>query len=185
MSATTTLVLRWFDRPRAQLVIENRLTKQSVIDNYDPEAIRVAFLRLTNAGDDNAYEVELYGHLIDVCVPIESDSSWHSNVFADHVTQIAPGESVEVRCMASRDDADIAEIFIRWTNHPGRSTILGLRPTLQRRVAAIPFGSPFPPGMHGTDALPRRFRRWRRLQNLTPRGRQVTPWGEEPPTNVE
>jgi hypothetical protein len=178
VSLVTTLVFRWLDSPRAVLLLESRMVDSKIADSFNRNGARFAFLTLTNAGDGNAYEVEIYGHLADLAVDRHVRSDWHPTVFTDHLAVLKPGESVEVEACTAEEDVKKAEAFVRWTTRPGRSPILGFRPRIQQLIYDIPVGSPFPAGLHGTDKLPRVFRRFRRLHNVTPRGRLASPWDD-------
>jgi hypothetical protein len=173
VSAIVTLAIRWLDKPRPVFVFEMQLTDAKFIDK-DAE-LTVATIAVTNVGDGPAYDVEIVGDRCDAAVDIGKLAPEHSGRWATRLPKIASGETVLVRTGTLEQDKVKAKLVVRWDPSPGRPL-----PSIRRRMREVALDDvnsamPFPVGMLEPAALPRWFRRWRKLSLHAERGRMQSP----------
>ncbi|SIE20213.1 hypothetical protein [Mycobacteroides abscessus] len=162
VSALITLLLRWFDRPRAVLRLEARLTpnrgESSGVGDGPTQVARVA---LINAGDGDAFDVKVFGSKCDPAIELEP-SNW-----GYAISVVKAGESVIVGVGANVDPAKTrgAALIVTWSPHPGRWR----RKRLRVEVAELGLAELLPPGLLPVCEIPARIRRTQALEARSPR----------------
>lgn len=171
ISITVTLLIRYADRPRAVFVAEMQLNPESDATRFYRERGLAKFtVALVNAGDGPAYQLEVFGDHCDAAI-LAPTIPGHSTRWAWRRPVVQPGEELAVECLAARSDSAKAMLVIRWRSLPGRPWSAATRQLLQVPVSALDSANFFPAGVLEPTALPRWFRRWRRLELYTARGR--------------
>lgn len=176
VSATVTLLIRYADRPRPVILLETQLEEARA--QYSGELsgeFVVGAVAITNSGDGDAYEFELFGHLCDVAIASGKLAPNLAPRWTQQLPALKAGETVTAKVLfptAVRDGDHEAKVIIRWTPWPGRPWTAATRRIRQVSLAELDSAMPYPVGVIEPTALPRWFRRWRQLAPHTERGRQ-------------
>lgn len=178
VSASVTLLIRHADKPRPVIVLESQLEQRE--HSYSAERagdFEVGVIAITNAGDGDAYDFEMYGHLCEAAFEGERLAPGLAPNWAQRRPVLKAGETVLARVLfptsvVAGDPS--AKLVIRWTPWPGRWWTAATRRSREVSLSEFDSAMPLPVGMIEPTELPRVFRRWRRLALHTERGRQRT-----------
>lgn len=175
ISVLVTLAIRFADRSRPVLVLESQATERSRewIEWAEEEGLIQGTVAIINVGDGPAYEVETFGHLCDASIPLAKVGAPHTTRWGWRAPVLKASEHVLIEYMVKEPNFDAAKLIIRWTPSPGRPWTALFRRKRVVALSAIDSVMPFPVGVVGPVALPKRFLRWRRLEYRTERGRAV------------
>lgn len=118
ISALVTIVIRWFDRPRAVLRTEVRLTQVPVGSDqrtFSAEGATLsARVALMNVGDGDAYDVKAFGSKCDPAIQVES----HNWVYSLPVIRAGDTELVVVAASDDPSKIEGAAVMITWSPRP-------------------------------------------------------------------
>lgn len=165
VSAIVTLAIRWFDRPRAVLRLEARLTQSvgdmSGVGDGPTTASKVALL---NVGDGDAFDVKIFGSKCDPAIEVEP-RNW-----AYSVSVVKAGESaiIIVGTNKERRKMQDAAIIVTWSTRPKR----GFRKSLRRSLDEVGRAALLPAGLLPVSEIPPHVWRTRSLERRSPRARQ-------------
>lgn len=169
VSVAVTFFVRFLDTPRALLTLEAQYMRAGTFDPR-PEVTQFDFL-VTNSGDGHARDFLAVGHLCDLAIRLTPAAPGKTERFVQSLPTLAPGESVLVEGSMSTADRDEAMVVLTWNHRPGRPWSRMTRRILQAKafeMRIVPF---LPAGGYEGEALPRTWRRWRRLERHTERYR--------------
>lgn len=181
VSALVTLLIRYADRPRPVIVIESQMETRSdeLGGSWEQSGYERGILAITNVGDGDAYEFEVFGDNCDAAMVEPKLKPQLSPRWVNKRASLAAGETALVWNLFSRDDVQAgtsnARLVIRWNPHPGRPWSAATRQVRQVRLTQLASSVPFPVGMFEPTALPKTFRKWRNLERYTERGRIRNP----------
>lgn len=178
-SLATTLAIRFLDRPRAALEVEMKLVLGDGNLSGWPDRTYIP-LDVTNVGDGDALDLQMFGHLCDVAVPAPKLHSGDAGGWTNAVPVLRSGEAIRVTLAvvgrteeARRELLEKAKVLFTWTS--GDRSLLGLRllprRRVLRRVRDLPLETIWGPGVVTVAPLPRRPRTLRRLRKTSPRAR--------------
>ncbi|QZH58864.1 hypothetical protein K1X22_21800 [Mycolicibacterium farcinogenes] len=161
VSAVVTLLVRWFDKPRARLYVEHRL-QPGEVSRLNPEWFRVD---VRNIGDGAAHDVRVFGSNCDPAVASRRNSAEDAPGWTHQVGTLAAGESVRIESTVRLEDVESAELVVSWTPAPGRTW----RRTLRVQLVESDAEFLLPPGVFPPVRIPRWTRRLRTLERISPR----------------
>lgn len=164
VSTVVTLLLRWFDRPRAVLRLEGRFS-QRVGDGLSSGAgdgpTETGRTALMNVGDGDAYDVKVFGSKCDPAIWIERANWGYS------VPVVRAGEEVMIVVGANADarKREGAALIVTWSPRPRR----WMRKRLRVASDELGLAELLPPGTLPVRDIPARIRRTRSLEARSPR----------------
>ncbi|MDO3107870.1 hypothetical protein [Mycobacteroides abscessus] len=163
VSASVTLAIRYYDRPRPAITLDgiphifsNGDYRMFVEENKMTDKILLGELLLSNHGDGIAYDVRVFGSYCDVAISADSLDGELSSI--DHWTHRIPalksGSAVKLMvgfAYNGKLDYDSyadwerqrATVIVAWTTTPGR----GRHRQLRRRLRRIEVEYPHKPGL--------------------------------------
>ncbi|CAM3129163.1 hypothetical protein DFJ75_1697 [Williamsia muralis] len=165
VSAAVTVAIRWFDRPRAVLRLEGRLSP--TFDEHLSSAGRVtAHASLINIGDGDAFDVRLYGSGCDAVVPSRADILEGAPPLWSHrLAVVRAGDTVRLTVGVPKPLEGGEALIVTWSPSPKR----WLRKTVRFEFDQLPSEGLFPPSVMPTVDIPKHVRRTKKLEELSPR----------------
>ncbi|MBY6679924.1 hypothetical protein HQ312_02560 [Rhodococcus sp. BP-316] len=167
VSATVTIALRWFDKPRVRIVFEHKLIESKYVQDFGDLDRHGVVVVATNVGDGTAYDIRLYGSLCDAAVQAPRNQPHDVRPWRHQLPTLGPGESMRVEIVLQGETRHDAALVVTWTPSPGRTWRRHERVALGR----IPVEVMYPPGVmiEPDKPIPARTRRLSTLERLTPR----------------
>ncbi len=161
VSAAVTLLIRWFDKPRARLYVEHKLQPGEIAKTV-PNWFRV---ELRNIGDGAAHDIRVFGSCCDPAIRTPRSNADDAPSWTHQLGTLNAGESIRIEASMRPEDRNQAALIISWTPAPGRTW----RRTMRVQLIDADAEFLFPPGVFEPVQIPPRVRRLRTLERLSPR----------------
>lgn len=163
VSTIVTVLLRFFDRPRAVLRLEGRVTRRigDGITSGMGGLMTTGRVAVLNVGDGDAFDVKVFGSKCDPAINAE-EANW---VYTAPVLRAGDELMVVVGSPIEPADREGAAIIVTWCPRPRR----WFRKRLRVAADELGLAELLPPGGLPVSEIPARTRRTRSLEALSPR----------------